>query len=390
MLNRSEPASLVIADISGYTSYLAGTELDHAQDILADLIGTVVSSLRPTFRLAKLEGDAAFVYALTPTIDGSQLQDTIERCYFAFRRRLRDIHQASICDCNACVLVPNLDLKFVAHHGLVARQRMAGRDELVGSAVIVVHRLLKNHVAEALGLAAYALYTDACIAAMGLGDPAGAGLLGHNEQFESVGEIGGWVRDLANAWADEEATARLLVEPEQAMRVWQASFHAPPSVAWEWTTSPVRRPQWQHGVTAVAENVARGRRGAGTVNHCMHGKDAIVEEILDWRPFEHVTQRTQLPDPALPKMTTSYEFEPETDGTRVVIRLLRPRSTKERSIVEKILPMLDEMFESGLAALGPLVEAEMAQRRASGPALEPSLPVPAGRYASEPVVRAGR
>ena len=56
-----EPVCLLIADISGYTAYLAGVELDHSQDILADLIGTVVTALRPTFRLAKLEGDAAFV-----------------------------------------------------------------------------------------------------------------------------------------------------------------------------------------------------------------------------------------------------------------------------------------------------------------------------------------
>src|SRR5215218_7455402 len=100
--NQTEPACLVIADITGYTSYLAGVELDHAHDILADLMDTVVRSLRPTFRLAKLEGDAAFTYAITATIDGSVLMDTVERTYFAFRRRLRDIGQASTCDCNAC------------------------------------------------------------------------------------------------------------------------------------------------------------------------------------------------------------------------------------------------------------------------------------------------
>ena len=44
MLNAPEPACLVIADISGYTSYLAGVELDHAQDILADLMDTVVTA----------------------------------------------------------------------------------------------------------------------------------------------------------------------------------------------------------------------------------------------------------------------------------------------------------------------------------------------------------
>ena len=78
MLPKPESAYFVIADISGYTSFLAGVELDHAQDILADLMDTVVKGLRPPFRLAKFEGDAAFVYAATAKIDGSMLQDIIE------------------------------------------------------------------------------------------------------------------------------------------------------------------------------------------------------------------------------------------------------------------------------------------------------------------------
>ena len=90
---------------------------------------------------------------ITERIDGSQLLDTVERTYFAFRRRLRDIAQATSCECNACVLMPRLDLKVIAHHGSVIRHRIAGREELVGSDVIVAHRLLKNHVVERLGIA---------------------------------------------------------------------------------------------------------------------------------------------------------------------------------------------------------------------------------------------
>jgi class 3 adenylate cyclase len=145
-MNPVEPSCLLIADISGYTSYLAGVELDHAQDILADLMGTVVTALRPTFRLAKLEGDAAFTAAPADKVDGSMVMDTIERCYFGFRRRRRDVRQATACECDACMRIPDLNLKFVVHSGVVARQRMAGLEELVGRDVIVVHRMLKNTV----------------------------------------------------------------------------------------------------------------------------------------------------------------------------------------------------------------------------------------------------
>src|SRR3954447_19689071 len=227
MLNQPEPACLVIADITGYTGFLAGAELDHAQDILADLMSTVVTAFRPTFKLAKLEGDAAFVYAITDVIDAAQLQDIVERCYFGFRRRLRDIRQASMCECNACILVPNLHLKVLAHHGRIIRQRIASREELVGSDVIVVHRLLKNHVEESTGFSAYALYTAACIAAMGLDDPAAAGLTRVDEEVDGVGQVTGWVRDLHAAWAEEEDRARVVVTSAGAARTVDVTVDAP-------------------------------------------------------------------------------------------------------------------------------------------------------------------
>ena len=389
--NTPEPACLLIADISGYTGFLAGAELDHAQDILADLMATVVGALRPTFRLAKLEGDAAFAYVATETVDAAMLQDTVERCYFAFRRRLRDIGQASICDCNACILVPSLDLKVVAHHGRIVRQRIAGREELLGSDVIVVHRLLKNHVEDSTGARAYAFYTDACTKAMDLDDPAAAGLTEHREEFEGVGEVVGWVRDLEAAWRDELASTRVVVEPKDAARTYTASFAAPPSVVWDYVTSPIRRPSWQQGVSAIEEQPGQpGRRGVGTVNHCIHGKDAIVEEVLDWRPNDYVTYRVQLPEPGTPPLVDTYLFEDDgAGGTRVEMRFGRPKSAKQRAIMEAMLPDLDLMMNGAIAALAPAIEAEMASRQtaaAEAPA-EPTIPASSERNLTEPIAR---
>jgi hypothetical protein len=180
MLSAAQPTCFLIADISGYTGYLADVELDHAQDILADLIGAVVTALRPNFRLAKLEGDAAFTFMSGERIDGSMLLDTIERCYFGFRRRRRDVRQATACECTACVRIPDLDLKFVVHHGEAIFQKVAGRQELLGSDVIVVHRLLNNDVVEKLGTNAYALISQKCIDASDI-DPAALGMVEHTE-----------------------------------------------------------------------------------------------------------------------------------------------------------------------------------------------------------------
>src|SRR3970040_217578 len=187
MLSAAQPTCFLIADISGYTGYLADVELDHAQDILADLVGAVVTALRPNFRLAKLEGDAAFTLANTEKVDGSILLDTIERCYFGSRRRRRDVRQATSCECNACARIPDLDLKFVVHHGIATVQKVAGRQELLGSDVIVVHRLLKNEVVEKLGIDAYALITQSCIDASDV-DPVALGMRAHTETYDRIGD----------------------------------------------------------------------------------------------------------------------------------------------------------------------------------------------------------
>ena len=56
MLPKAESACFVIADISGYTNFVSGVELDHAQDIIADIMDTVV---RPTSRPCRYRRSAS-------------------------------------------------------------------------------------------------------------------------------------------------------------------------------------------------------------------------------------------------------------------------------------------------------------------------------------------
>ena len=389
MLARTEPACLVIADIAGYSGYLAGVELDHAQDILADLVDVIVGALRPAFKLAKLEGDAAFVYVPATTIDGPGLRDVIERCYFAFQRRIRDIRQASTCECNACLRMPGLDLKFVAHHGLVARQRMAGREELVGSDVVVVHRLLKNRIAENLDIAAYVLYTDALVRAMGLADPAAASMHEYRETFESVGEVMGWVSDLGAAWEEERQRERTKVGDDDALAVITIPTPVPRAILWEWATSPARRVQWGMGMTDVVEDLANGRRGVGTVNHCMHGKNVSIEEVLDWVPPEYETKRINTGIKGAPRLLMTTELiERGPAETDLVYRVARPHSLKDRLILQAMEGQFRTAVVRDSTTLIELAAADAAER-AAGRVAEPDVPASTARYLSTPVTASG-
>ena len=375
MLSAAQPTCFLIADISGYTSYLAGVEIDHAQDIIADLVGTVVTALRPSFRLAKLEGDAAFTYAPAEKVDGTVLLDTIERCYFGFRRRRRDVRQATSCECNACVRIPDLNLKFVVHHGPALHQKMAGRDELMGSDVIVVHRLLKNDVVAQLGMSAYALITQACLDAMAV-DPDALGMTEMTETYEQIGEVRAWVHDLERRWQEEDARARVRVTAADAAFSASIQTAAPPQLAWEFVTQPGRRLGWQLGTTEIlVSNAQGGRRGVGSTNHCMHGKDAVIEEILDWRPYDYLTEATTMSTPMGPvKFVTTIELEPTPAGTVVHLRFAPPKSARERAIMREMGPMMATTVEHHGAALTALLAAELGAGPADG--AEPDLPTP--------------
>ncbi|MGQ0570287.1 MAG: DUF2652 domain-containing protein [Armatimonadota bacterium] len=351
MLNPPEQGCLLVADISGYTGYLAGSELDHAQDVLADLIETVIRNLRPMFRLAKLEGDAAFAYVATDRIDGSMLLDTVEECYFAFRRRLDGIHRFTTCQCNACRQIPTLNLKFFIHHGAFARHKIAGRDELTGTDVILVHRLLKNSVVERFGLRGYGLFTAQCLNAASV-EPAALGMREHQEAYEHIGDIVAFVHDLDVRWKETKATRRDYVTHENAAP--EIEFHVPaaPPVVWEYYTT-AKRLEWVDGMTGLEQKTAGGRRGAGTVNHCAHGEYALVEEILDWRPFQYVTSRFTMPGMGATEFTV--ELFPEDTGTRVALRRRRGRTKKDREVWQMVGKQALESWSRSFARLNEIL-----------------------------------
>ena len=380
MLPKPELACFVIADISGYTNFLASVELDHAQDIIADLLDTVVKGLRPPFRLAKFEGDAAFVYALTEKVDGSALQDVIESAYFRFRRRLRNIEQASVCACEACGAMGGLDLKFVVHHGEMVKQKIGGRDELAGRDVILVHRLLKNSLGDKVGGRAYALYSDACIQAMGI-DPVPQGLVEHHEAIDIIGDAKLWLRDLQAAWDSENARTRVEVTRDASHVTWDFDIAAPRETVWEQFTVPGQRAKWQP-TDAVIENARSGRRGVGTENHCMHGKDAVIEDVLDWRPFDYFTLDILVPVPGAPKIAVTYALQDRPDGaTHLEIRIAKPKP-KDHGFVDQVGAHYKADITKAIEGLQPM----LARQEASGAAIdEPPPPRSNARFLTEPV-----
>jgi uncharacterized protein YndB with AHSA1/START domain len=213
----------------------------------------------------------------------------------------------------------------------------------------------------------------------------------HEETFDDVGGIGGWVVDLQAAWAAEQARTRLVVDAKDVLRSYEATVDAPPAMAWDHITSPRLRLTWQGGVDAVIREAGPvGRRGIGTVNHCMHGKDATIEEVVDWEPNDHVTYRSLLPTPGAPKLLNTFQLTDLGDGrTRIDFRLARPRARKDRAMAESLMQDLDATIADDIVRLARLINAAAEASAAAELPTEPDLPVSRGRMVTEPMTATG-
>jgi hypothetical protein len=281
------------------------------------------------------------------------LLDLLENSYFGFRRRLRSIQQVSACTCDACRRIPSLDLKLVVHHGTVVRHEVLGSQELVGADVIVVHRLLKNQIAQDLGISAYALLTDACLAETDL-DPVGLALARYEDEFDDVGAIGGWVHDLHRAFARDQDRHPVRVEQDEALWSSESAIaEVPVALAWEWLTTPARKITWEVGFDRVWETPGDGgRRGVGTQTHCLHGEDRIDMEVLDWQPPRYVTSTGSFPDGSRFVVTD----EVEADGDGVVLRKrLRAASEEHRAPLVAVLEMVGPLMDQWLPTLASML-----------------------------------
>jgi class 3 adenylate cyclase len=170
MERKTQTGYLVLADISGYTSFVAQTEIEHAEIALSYLLETIVEKLGGILTISKLEGDAVFAYAEESKLqEGKSLLELIDHTYLAFREKALTLFQGSTCPCRACRALPTLDLKFIVHHGVFLLQQVAGIRDLLGTDVNLVHRLSKNHVSESTGWKGYVLFTDSVMERLQLG-----------------------------------------------------------------------------------------------------------------------------------------------------------------------------------------------------------------------------
>jgi hypothetical protein len=127
-------------------------------------------------------------------------------------------------------------------------------------------------------------------------------------------------------------------------------------------------------MTSVVEDLAGGRRGIGTVNHCAHGKSVSIEEVIDSVPPEYETKRVNTGFRGVPRIVITTELIARSlDQTDLVYRVARPRSLKDRLILGAMEGQFRTAVVRDSATLIELAGADAAER-AAGREAEPDIP----------------
>lgn len=297
--------TFVLADISGYTSFLTGVAIEHAKEITSDLFKAILKANQGRWKVANVEGDCIFFYR-----EGRESPDAllshVKLLHERFCDRVIDIALASSCSCGACSRTNRLTMKFVAHTGEFETQEIGGRKELIGVDIVVAHRLLKNSVP----LEEYLLLSKQC------GDridevelPVSEG----RDEYEAVGLVEYTYLDMEPLRKAIEERNRFFIGPEEARLELTLDIDAAPDVVWHAMKDREKRLKWQ-GHTDIVD--LPGPRGSvGTVHRCIraNGSQDVHATIAVDEDGRRATSKA-FPTPLMRNCYWTTEIRERPDG----------------------------------------------------------------------------
>src|SRR5690349_4335622 len=106
-------ASLVLADISGYTRFMREhkTTLLHAEHIITELLEAVIDQAQSPLTISKLEGDAVFMTAHSgddPAATARTVQQQALTFFDAFNSKMASMNAGAFCSCESCSNISRL------------------------------------------------------------------------------------------------------------------------------------------------------------------------------------------------------------------------------------------------------------------------------------------
>ncbi len=365
LMRTAHTGPILIADITGYSRFLNESELVHAEQTLSALLELLVEQTRPPLIVSKLEGDAVFSYGLDATgLRGQAFVESLEACYVEFCRALDLMVLNTTCPCNACANISNLDLKFFVHYGEFVLGETAGRSELHGRDVNLLHRLLKNDVTADTGIRAYALFTQEAVEALDL-EALTDGMIQHRGTYVDVGDVRAWVEDLTPVWEHAMADRAVALSDDEVLIEVATIIALPVDVVWSYLLDIEYRQILIGADRMELRNAQNGRAGVGSSYSCWHGGRETNQLIVDWKPLERiVTRDTTRLGGANFTFPVEYLLEAAPEGTRLTQRsAVSDGPALGKAIMKRfLLRRITDQFQSDIDAFGAAIEQAYEKR----------------------------
>ncbi|MCH8843141.1 MAG: DUF2652 domain-containing protein [SAR324 cluster bacterium] len=351
---------MLIPDISGYTEFLHAVELSHSGHIISDLLETLIAENRLGLTLSEVEGDALFFYRMGPAPTLEQIQDQVNRWFIAFHARLNLLQRDNYCRCGACNFIPRMTLKFVGHYGEMGLHKVGGRSKVIGTDVILVHRLLKNTVR----IDEYFFLTKMLYAATGARALEETSIITCEEEYPVFGKVSMIVFRLAHLLEQIPPTPPVPALPshERLIRE-EIEVNCTLDQAVQYLSNLENQLQWLEGIRSLEMDRDEPLR-SGQHHVCVIGNTAVHQSL------EHITRSDEEFKLALrvkpPRLMLKswYGFqEARRDGDR--LRLSLAFGFNRRPLMGWIfdlvmLPRMRKMLRSSLQNLKAQLEGKFA------------------------------
>ena len=242
-----------------------------------------------------------------------------KRVYNNFSDKKDIIKINTDCTCNACKHMDELDLKIFIHHGEYMVQKINDSEELLGSDVNTIFRLMKNNVVQETGIEAYLLVTESAIKAMELEFDSASDLSG-SEKYEHVGEINYLIENLFDNWQESKKTVKYFIKEDDPLLIEELSkeFCVNADIAFLMYTKPEWRKANLHADKIEMFNTKGSKQGPGSSFHCHHGDEVSKIEITDWNPGQYISLKIALPYGL--SLRGTYEFVDTDNGCIMKLR----------------------------------------------------------------------
>lgn len=137
---------LFIPDISGFSRFVAETEIDHSRLIIQELLEILINANNIGLEISEIEGDAILFYKFGDPPAVNEIYKQVEKMFVEFHRSIMAYEQRRYCQCQACISAINLTLKVITHYGEFTGYNVKNFSKLIGKDIIVAHQLLKNDI----------------------------------------------------------------------------------------------------------------------------------------------------------------------------------------------------------------------------------------------------